>query len=97
MLVQQQSCHELTKKVGPFDDANLASHILCKCPRRWQVQYKLTKDMVPQSIWMLLEVLECIEKAFPTDYKQSNMKKKVNPGDSNKFKMKTHKMHPLMK
>ena len=40
---------KLTKQVGLFNDADLASHILCMCPGTWKAQYELTKDAVPQS------------------------------------------------
>jgi hypothetical protein len=49
---------------GPFDDADLASHILRMVPRNWQDQYELSGALVPQSVRELLEVLECIEKAY---------------------------------
>ena len=74
---------KLTKKLGPFDDQDLASHILHMCPGTWQAQYELTKDTVPQSMRKLLEALECIEKAFPMDKEKG----KTNQGDSNKRKM----------
>ena len=50
-----------TKVVGPFDDSNLASHILRMVPRNWQDQYELTGATVPQSIREILEALERIE------------------------------------
>ena len=53
-----------TKVVGPFDDPDLASHILRMVPWNWQDQYELTGATVPQSIRELLEALECIERAF---------------------------------
>jgi hypothetical protein len=36
--------------MGPFDDTNLASHILRMVPQNWQYQYDLTGAMVPQSV-----------------------------------------------
>ena len=56
------------------------------CPRTWQAQYELTVDTVPQSVHKLLEALDHIEKAFPTD-KEKDKKGKINPGDSNKRMM----------
>ena len=50
-------------QMGPFDDPDLASHILKMVPRSWQDQYELTGATVPQSIRELLEALECIEQA----------------------------------
>eukprot|EP00804_Cyclotella_cryptica_P014600 CCRYP_012644-RA/>CCRYP_012644-RA protein AED:0.83 eAED:1.00 QI:0/-1/0/1/-1/1/1/0/341 len=56
-----------TKVCGPFDDADLASHILRMVPRNWQDQHELSGALVPQSVRELLEVLERIEKAYPTE------------------------------
>ena len=56
-----------TKVCGPFDDADLASHILRMVPRNWQDQYELSGALVPQNVRELLEVLERIEKAYPTE------------------------------
>ena len=50
-----------TKVVGPFDDPDLASHILRMVPRNWQDQYELTGSTIPQSIRELLEALKHIE------------------------------------
>eukprot|EP00804_Cyclotella_cryptica_P010649 CCRYP_005464-RA/>CCRYP_005464-RA protein AED:0.15 eAED:0.23 QI:0/0/0/1/0/0/5/0/569 len=55
------------KVCGPFDDADLASHILRMVPRNWQDQYELSGALVPQSVRELLKVLERIEKACPTE------------------------------
>jgi len=52
------------KIIGPFDDANLASHILKMVTRTWQDQYELNGAMVPQSVRKLLEALKRIEKPF---------------------------------
>jgi hypothetical protein len=40
------------------------------CPGTWQAQYKLTEDIVAQSVQKLLDALEKIEKAFLTDHEQ---------------------------
>ncbi len=55
-----------TKVCGPFDDADLASHILRMVPQNWRDQYELSGAVVLQSVRELLEVLERIEKAYPT-------------------------------
>jgi hypothetical protein len=39
-----------TKVCGPFDDTDLASHILRMVPRNWQDQYELSGALVPQSV-----------------------------------------------
>ena len=58
-----------TKVCGPFDDADLASHMLRRVPWNWQDQYELSGALalVPQSVRELLEVLECIKKAYPIE------------------------------
>ena len=61
-LFYSERATKLTKEVEPFDDADLASHILRMVPKHWQDQYKLMGDTVPQSICKLLEVLEHIER-----------------------------------
>jgi hypothetical protein len=58
---------KLTKVMKPFDDVDLASHILIMAPRHWQDQYELTQVAVPQSMQKLLEGLNCIKKAFLTN------------------------------
>ena len=46
-LYHSNRATKLTKWVGPFNDADLASHILHMCPGIWQAQYEITKDTVP--------------------------------------------------
>jgi hypothetical protein len=57
------------------------------CPRTWQAQYKLKADMVPQGVHDILDDLEKIKKAFPTEQEQPGKKGKANPSDSSKRKM----------
>ena len=66
-LFYSEHATKLTKVVQAFDDVDLASHILRMVPRNWQDQYKLTVGSVPQSVCKLLEALECIKKAYPTE------------------------------
>ncbi len=66
-LFYSEHATKLTKVVQAFDDADLASHILQMVPRNWQDSYELTGSTVPQSVCKLLEALECIEKAYPTE------------------------------
>ena len=66
-LFYSKQATKLTKAVQSFDDVDLASHILRMVPRQWQDQYKLTGNTVPQSVRKLLEALERIKKAFPTE------------------------------
>ena len=56
----------LTKVVHAFNDVDLASHILQMVHRKWQDQYEHTCGTVSQSVCKLLEVLECIERAYQT-------------------------------
>eukprot|EP00804_Cyclotella_cryptica_P012152 CCRYP_009841-RA/>CCRYP_009841-RA protein AED:0.19 eAED:0.61 QI:0/0/0/1/1/1/2/0/435 len=86
-LYQSNRATPATKKVGPIDDADLAGHILCMCPGTWQAQYELKAETVPQCVRDLLDDLEKIEKAFPTERDQSAKKGKLNPSESNKRKM----------
>jgi hypothetical protein len=73
----------------PFDDANLASHMLRMVPKHWQDHYKLTGGTVPQSVCKLLEALECIEKAFLTEKECEGPKASMTGGDSSKKMMVT--------
>eukprot|EP00804_Cyclotella_cryptica_P023766 CCRYP_011157-RA/>CCRYP_011157-RA protein AED:0.71 eAED:1.00 QI:0/-1/0/1/-1/1/1/0/166 len=76
-----------TKVCGPFDDADLASHILRMVPRNWQDQYALSGALVPQSVRELLEVLERIEKAYPTEKVGEGPKTVAKSNDSSRKKM----------
>jgi hypothetical protein len=53
-------------------------------PKHWQDQYKLTGGTVPQSVCKLLEALECIEKAFPTENECEGPKASATGGGSSK-------------
>ena len=66
-LYQSNQGTKSTKKVGPMEDTDLVGHILCMFPRTWQAQYKLKADTVPQCVCDLLDDLDMIEKAFPTE------------------------------
>ena len=80
---------KLTKAVQAFDDVDLASHILRMVPRQWQDQYELTGNTVPQSVRKLLEALERIEKAFPTEKDRERPKTGTTGGSSSKKRMVT--------
>ena len=43
-----------TTPVLPQDDADLASHLLCMFPAKWQTQYGLAKNMNPVNTKALL-------------------------------------------
>jgi hypothetical protein len=60
-----------TKKVEPFDEAELASQLLRMCPESWQDHYNLAQETVPQDTRKLLLVLENIEKLVANDSRKS--------------------------
>jgi hypothetical protein len=76
-----------TKVCGTFDDEDLASHILRMVPRNWQDQYELSRALVPQSVRELLEVLERIKKAYPTNKVGEGPKNAAKSSNSSKKKM----------
>ena len=49
------------------------------CPGTWQAQYELKAETVPQCVCDLLDDLEKIKKAFPTERDQSAKKGKAIP------------------
>ncbi len=80
---------KLTKVVQAFNDVDLASHILQMVPMNWQDQYELTVGSVPQSVRKLLEALECIEKAYPTEKEWEGPKANTTGGGSSKKRIVT--------
>ena len=66
---------------------DLASHILRMVPRNWQDQYELSGALVPQSVRELSDVLEHIEKGFPTNKVGEGTTGAAKSGDSAKRKM----------
>ena len=76
-----------TKVCGPFDDADLASHILRMVPWNWQNQFELSGALVPQSVRELLEVLEHVEKAYLTKKVVERPENAAKSGDSSKKKI----------
>ena len=60
-----------TKPVEPFDEAELACHLLHMCPESWQDHYNLAQETVPQETRKLLLVLENIEKLVANDSRKS--------------------------
>ena len=55
-------------------------------PRNWQDQYKLMGSTVTQSVRKLLEVLECIKKAFLTEEEYKGPKAGATGGSFSKKK-----------
>ena len=60
-LYYSPKANQTTNEVLPLDDADLATHLLCMCPARWQTQYDLTENTTLVSTRTLLLVLENIE------------------------------------
>ena len=58
-------------------------------PKQWQDQYELMGNTVPQSVRKLLEALERIEKAFPTEKDRKRPKTGTTGGSSSKKRMVT--------
>jgi hypothetical protein len=50
-----------TKSVLLLDDSNLAMHLLCTCPQKWQRRYDLNDHSTPLSTRTLLLVFKNIE------------------------------------
>ncbi len=86
-LFYSEHATKLTKAVQSFDDPALASHILRMVPRQWQDRYELTGSTVPQSLQKLLEALELIKKAFPTEKDCKGPKTSSTGGSSSKKRL----------
>ncbi len=69
MPVLQPKANQLTKKVLLLHDTDLARHLLCMCPVKWQTQCDLTENTTPISTRALLLELENIENNTEMDYK----------------------------
>ena len=68
-----------------MDDADLATHLLCMCPAKWQTQYGLIENTTPVSTSALLLVVENIENNAELDAKLPSMTK--SKGADGKCKM----------
>ncbi len=51
-----------TKKIMPFNEADLAQLILKMCPTKWQNQYSLSQGIISQDMQSLMDTVEIIEK-----------------------------------
>ena len=71
-----------------MDDVDLATHLLCMCPARWQTQYDLAKNTTPVST---RAVLENIENDADLENKSQNLNKPK--GAEGKCKMDLNKYH----
>ena len=50
-----------TKRIKPFDKAELAQLILRMCHPKWQDQYNLTQGFIPQNLHSTIEILKNIK------------------------------------
>jgi len=85
-LYYSPSANQVTKRVLPLDDDNLAMHLLCMCPTKWQTQYDLTEKTTPVNIRALL-ILEKIENNTEVEAKDPNTIK--SKGADGKCKMES--------
>ena len=83
--------NQATKQVLPFDDADLATHLLCMCPARWQTQYDLLEITTPVSTRAILLVLENIKNNAELDAKPPSATK--TKGTDGKCKMELIDSH----
>eukprot|EP00804_Cyclotella_cryptica_P027897 CCRYP_003796-RA/>CCRYP_003796-RA protein AED:0.34 eAED:1.00 QI:0/0/0/1/1/1/2/0/430 len=89
-LYYSPKANQATKKILPLDDVDLATHLLCMCPAKWQTQYDLTENTTPVSTRALLLVLENTENnvelnakpASTTNAKGADQKHKMDSMDS---------------
>ena len=77
--------------VLPLDNADLAMHLLCVCPAKWQTQYDLMEKMTPVNIRALLLILEKLENNEEVEAKLPNMIK--SKGAEGKCKMESMDSH----
>ena len=85
MSALQLKANHVTKKVLPLDDADLATHLLCMGPAKWQTQYDQTQNTTPVGTKALLLVLKNIESNAEVDYKAQKPTK--TKGAKGKHKM----------
>ena len=86
-LFYSEHTTKLTKVTKPFNDPDLASHILRIVPRQREDQYEFTGATVPHSDRKLLEALEHIKKAFPTKKELEGPKESMTRCGSSKKRM----------
>ena len=48
-LYYSPKANKATKQVLSLDDTDLATHLLCMCPAKWQTQYNLMENTTPVS------------------------------------------------
>ena len=85
-LYYSSNASKSTMIIGPFDYADLASHILRMVPKNWQDRNELSGATCPQSVRKLLEALEFLKKAFLTDKDCEGPKSSMKPSNSTKRK-----------
>ena len=86
-LYYSPSVNQTTKQVLPLDDANLAMHLLCMCPDKWQTQYDLTKKTTLVNTRALLLIHEKIENNAEVETKPPSVIK--SKGAEGKHRMES--------
>eukprot|EP00804_Cyclotella_cryptica_P015307 CCRYP_005411-RB/>CCRYP_005411-RB protein AED:0.38 eAED:1.00 QI:0/0/0/1/0/0/2/0/442 len=86
-LYYNPKANQATKKVLPLDDTDLATHLLCMFPAKWQTQYNLTENTTPVSSRALLLVLENIENNAELNAKPSSTNKATGADHKRKMEL----------
>ena len=87
--------NQATKQVLPLNDADLATHLLCRRPAKWQTQYELTEKTTPANTGALLLILEKIKNNTEVETKPPRV---IKPkGAEGKRKMESIDSHIPMK
>ena len=84
-LIDSVKAIKNTKRIGPFDKADLAQIILKMCPTDWQNQFSLSQGIIPQDMQSLLDVLQVIKNC------NGNKKKEGSNGGKSGEKEKSKK------
>jgi hypothetical protein len=78
-LYYSLKANQAIKQVLPLNDTDFATHFLCMCPAKWQLQYNLTENTTLISTRDFLLVLENIENnaesmpSHPVQLKQKGL------------------------
>ena len=83
--------NQAAKLVLPLDNTNLATHLLCMCPAKWQTQYDLMEKMTPVNTRALLLILEKIKNNAEVEGKPSSVIK--SKGAEGKYNMGSINSH----
>ena len=86
-LYYSPKANQAIKKVLPLEDANLATHLLCMCPAKWQTQYNLMENTTPVSTRALLLVPENIKNNADLNATPSSTSKNKGPEGKHKIEL----------